>query len=167
MSKFAKKDRQRIIDGYLAATGHNMFRAGEFIDWLGENQDHEAYPWFYGTDDETAAREYRISLARSMASGLRIVAQVSSTPGKSSVVQISTREFPAYVSPMDGRNHGGGYQPFDPDDPAMLEELRAQGAQGLRSWLSRYRGAAEASGVDVGPIEEIVSQMSRDVVRTA
>src|SRR5690554_3353097 len=42
---FAKKDRQRIIDGYLAATGRNLFVASEFIDWLGEHPEHEAYEW--------------------------------------------------------------------------------------------------------------------------
>ena len=158
MSNFTAKQRQKIIDGYLAATGRNMFQPAEFIDWLGEQPEHEAYPWFYGTDDTTAAREYRIILARRMASGLRIVVQ-DSTPDNQQVVHITTREFPAFVSPVAGRKDGGGYSPFDPKDPEMMDELRAQGAQALITWLTRYRGAAEASGVNVKPIEKIAEAL--------
>ena len=154
---FTKADRQRIIDGYLSETGRNMFNAAEFIDWLGEQPEHEAYPWFYGKDDATAAREYRIGLARQMASGLRIVAEVSTT--KAQVVQIAVREFPAYVSPVASRKSGGGYEPFDPKDAAAMAELRRQGAVALRSWLARYRGAFD--GVDLTTIEEIAAQADR------
>jgi hypothetical protein len=159
MSGFPKKERQRIIDEYLATTGRNMFVPSEFIDWLEDNPQHEAYEWFYGIDDAEAAREYRIALARRMASGLRIVAQVSAAPDSAQVVQFSTREFPAYVSPVSGRKDGGGYSPFNPDDPVLMDELRCQGAQALRSWLERYRGAAEASNVDVTPIERIAEAL--------
>lgn len=162
MSKFAKKDRQRVIDGYLAATGRNMFVAPEFIDWLQDQPDNEAYPLFFGQDDAEAARQHRIDLARRMASGLRIVATVSG-PDTATVVHITTREYPAYVSPMSGRKGGGGYASFDPEDGAAMTELQDQGAQALRSWLARYRGAAEAAGVDVTPVEEIVARMSRSV----
>jgi len=160
---FAKKDRQRILDGYLASTGRNMFIAGEFIDWLSGQPEHEAYELFFGMEDVEAARQHRIDLARRMASGLRIVATVSQAPGTGSIVQITTREYPAYVSPMAGRKSGGGYEPFDPESGEAMAELQAQGAQSLRAWLARYRGAAEHAGVDVTPVEEIVAQLSRDV----
>jgi hypothetical protein len=167
MSSFSKKERQRIIDEYLAATGRNMFVPGEFIDWLGDNPDHEAYEWFYGMDDETAAREYRIALARRMASGLRIMSTVSTVPDSAQVVQFSTREYPAYVSPLSGRKSGGGYTPFNPDDPELMAELQCQGAQALLSWLSRYRGAAQAAGVDVSAIEEIATTLQGRVAQSA
>ena len=47
MAKFTSADRQRIIDGYLSATGRNMFHPAEFIDWLEGQPDHEAHPWFF------------------------------------------------------------------------------------------------------------------------
>lgn len=158
---FKKQDRQRIIDGYLAATGRNMFVAPEFIDWLSDQPEHEAYDLFFSQSDEDAARQYRIDLARRMASGLRIVAQVSHAPDSAQVVHITTREYPAYVSPMAGRKSGGGYEPFDPDSLEAMAELQSQGAQALRSWLARYRGAAESAGVDISAIENVVAAMSR------
>src|SRR6056297_1230637 len=167
MSGFPKKERQRIIDDYLSVTGRNMFVAGEFIDWLGDQPEHEAYPWFYGIDDADAAREYRIALARRMASGLRIVAPVSTAPDEAQVVQFSTREYPAYVSPVAGRKSGGGYTRFDPDDPEAVAELMRQGATSLKSWLERYRGVAGASGLDVSAVEEIAVAMGDGVAQSA
>ena len=81
MAGFPKKERQRIIDEYLAASGRNMFIPREFVDWLRDYPDHEAYDWFYGMDDAEAAQQHRIQLARQMASGLRIVVQDSDSRG--------------------------------------------------------------------------------------
>lgn len=167
MAGFPKAKRQAIIDGYLSSTRRNMFVPAEFIDWLSGQPDHEAYEWFFGSGDAEAARQHRIALARQMANGLRITAPVSQTPTKAKAVSVSVREFPALVSPVAGRRDGGGYQPFDPGDPAMVAELRRQGAQSLRAWLSRYRGVAEEVGVDVSAIEEIVALMDGDVAGAA
>lgn len=161
---FTKRDRQQIIDGYLADSGANMFIAAEFIDWLAERPDHMAYPWFFAKDDESAAREYRIGLARQMASGLRIVMNVQ-TKDEQNVVQITVKEYPAYVSPMDGRRGGGGYVRFDPHDPDMAAELQRQGARALRGWLDRYASAFD--GVDLSPIEEIAASVEGRVAASA
>lgn len=162
---FKAKDRQRIIDGYLASSGRNMFVPSEFIDWLAGQPDHEAYDLFYGMDDAEAARQHRIALARRMASGLRIVARHEHT--EANVVAVTTREYPAYVSPIGGRRSGGGYEPFDPADAAQVAELRRQGATALRGWLSRYRGAFEAAGVDLSAIEEIAASEDASVAQSA
>lgn len=167
VAKFTKSDRQRIIDDYLAASGQNMFHAGVFIDWLADNPDHEAHPWFFGKDDEDAAREYRIGLARQMASGLRITAQVSVAPEKGSVVSFKVREYPAYISPIEGRHGGGGYFPTDPEDEAHLAEIRRQGATALRSWLRRYGGAMEESGIDISALVELASDIDSRKVQSA
>ena len=151
MSGFQKKDRQRIVDGYLQVTGRNMFVPGEFVDWLGGQPDHEAYGWFYGMDDTEAARQYRIDLARRMASGLRIV--VSDTEVVTNTIVV--REYPAYVSPLAGRREGGGYAPFDPRSEIDQAELRRQAGVSLTTWLGRYRGCAENIGLSVGPLEEM------------
>lgn len=162
---FTKKDRQRIIDAYLSETGKNMFVPGEFIDWLSGQSDHEAYPWFFAKSDGEAAREYRIGLARQMASGLRITVQPSEAKG--SVVSLTVREYPAYVSPVAGRKAGGGYERFDPEDEAALAELKRQAVTSLNSWLRRYAGAVEESGVDVTPIKEIAALIEGRVALSA
>lgn len=162
---FRKSERQKIIDGYLASTGRNMFVPSEFVDWLADQPEHEAYPWFFGKSDGEAAREYRIGLARRMASGLRIVARTSEAPAEGSVVSFSVREFPAYHSPMDGRRMGGGYARTDPDDPAHIAELKRQGIVSLKSWLARFGGAF---GDEAAPIYDLIDAMEQErAARTA
>ena len=151
---FKRKDRQRIIDDYLNATGENQFHPAAFIDWLSDHPDHEAYEWFFGMTDAHAAREYRVAMARRMASGLRIVARADG--GQSSVVSIKVHEYPAFISPVAGRMAGGGYEPFDPNNDADMAELRRQGVVALQSWLRRYAGAFR--DVDLTAIEEIAAE---------
>jgi len=150
---FTKADRQRIIDEFLNQTGENLFQPDAFIDWLAERPEHEAYAAFFAQGDEAAAREHRVNMARKMASGLRIIAKVEDT--KASVVSITVREYPAFVSPVASRRAGGGYQPFDPADEAALAELLRQGRVALRSWLQRYGGAFAQAGVDLSALNEI------------
>lgn len=167
MAGFTAKDRQRIIDAYLADSGANLFVPAEFVDWLSERRDHEAYGWFFGQGDEAAAREHRIFMARQMANGLRITASVSAAPAKGQVVIVTVREFPALVSPVAGRHQGGGYQAFDVNDPAIVAELRRQGATALLGWLARYRGVMEMTGVDLAPIEQIAASIDDRVALSA
>lgn len=155
--------RQAIIDGYLAETGANMFVPGEFVDWLKDRPDHEAYPWFYAKDDAAAAREYRIELARKMAAGLRITAHVEQ-PTDGRVVRIVERSYPAFISPVAGRRSGGGYQPVDAGNAAVMDEVRRQGLAALATWLDRYAGAFEAAGYDLTPIKEIAARKGGVVV---
>jgi|TARA_Y100000114_G_C11563062_1_gene232719 hypothetical protein len=152
--RFSKDTKQRIIDEYLASTGLNTYRADEFVDWLANQPEHEAYAAFYGMTDEHAARQYRIDMARDMASGLRIVAKTEVI--ESGVSTIKVTEYPAYISPVKGRKDGGGYEPFDPSDEEAQAELRRQAGVQLAAWLNRYRGSAENIGLDMTPIEDMV-----------
>lgn len=167
MAGFSKAERQKIIDDYLAESGKNAFHPGEFIDWLQDRPDHVAHPWFFSKDDAEAAREYRIALARGMASGLRIVARVDEGGSTPRSLSVSVREFPAMISPVAGRKAGGGYVAYEPEDADLSAELRRQGAQSLRSWIMRYRGVCEQGGLDVSPIEEIAASLDGSVVRAA
>jgi hypothetical protein len=155
---FKQKTRQRIIDGYLAATGRNLFQPREFVEWLADKPDHEAYPIIFAKSDGEAALEYRIDIARRMAAGLRVTVTHSETVNR--VVQVTTREYPAYVSPMAHRRGGGGYQPFSEED--HMAELRAQGRVALRGWLERYRGAFEADGVGLSGVEALATEPVAD-----
>ena len=151
----AMYERQRMIDAYLAETGRNMFVAGEFVDWLSDRPDHPAHALIFRKDDADAAREYRVDLVRRMTSGLRITARVEEKRAK--VVSITTREYPAFVSPLDGRRSGGGYVPFNPDDRDAISELARQGRQALQSWLYRYGAAMEQDGADLAPVRKIAA----------
>lgn len=157
-----KQERQKWIDEYLSASGRNLFIPGEFVDWLSERQDHPAYPLVFGKDDNAAAREYRIDLVRRMASGLRITVTTSTT-NESSVVSITTREYPSLISPVSGRQNGGGYVAYDATDSAVVSEFMTQGINSLRTWLLRYRGVFEEAGHDLSVIDEIVR--SADAVK--
>lgn len=162
----AKQERQRMIDAYLAETGRNMFVAGEFVDWLSGRPEHPVHALIFRKDDADAAREYRIDLVRRMTSGLRIVARVEEKRGR--VVSITTREYPAFVSPLAGRRSGGGYVPLNPDDHDAMRELVRQGKQALQSWLHRYGAAMEQDGADLAPVRKIAAgQPSRVAVPAA
>lgn len=154
---FKRSDRQRIIDGYLAATGRNHLHPREFIDWLSSQPNHEAYPWFFAKSDTEAAMEYRIDLCRKFVSGLRISVS-ESIVDENQQVHIVTREYPAMLSPVRDRGLGGGYEPVDPTDTDQLEEIRRQGRSALRAWLRRYRGAFEKAGYTMHDIEQIAEE---------
>ena len=157
---FSKKTKQRIIDDYLQKTGLNLFKATEFVDWLAGQPEHEAYDAFYGVSDAEAARQWRIDLARRMASGLRIVAKVEVI--ESEVRAIKVVEYPAYISPVSKRRDGGGYEPFAPSDEVAQAELRRQAGVALAAWLERFRGAAENIGLDMTPVEQMVHILRDD-----
>lgn len=156
---FSKSKRQEIIDQYLAETGENMFVPARFVDWLEDKPDHPCWQMWHGVDAEDAKRKWMIDQVRRFTSDLRIVVTHSEIVN-SNVKTITTREFPAYISPMTSRSNGGGYVRFDPRHRETLDELKAQAAASLRMWLSRYRGAAEEDEIDVSGIERIVDLLA-------
>jgi hypothetical protein len=136
-----------------------MFKADEFVDWLANQPEQEMYDAFYGIDDATAARQWRIDMARRMASGLRIVVEQTDIKQSDKVLTI---EYPAYISPVANRKEGGGYEPFDPESEEAQAELRRQAGVSLAAWLNRYRGCTENIGMDVGYVEEMVCILRDD-----
>ena len=159
--RFSKKTKQKVIDDYLASSGKNIFVPDEFVDWLAEQPDHEMYDTFYGVDDQVAAKNWRIDLARRMASGLRIVVK-ETIKEKSQVLSIKVAEYPAFISPVRNRKLGGGYEPFNPDDDEAQAELRRQGGVSLTAWLERYRGACENVGLDMSSVEHLIRVLRDD-----
>lgn len=147
----SRAEKQRVIDEYLAATGANSFVPGEFIDWLSSKPKHPIYPVFFGLSDRECAREHRIELARKFVFGLRI--QVKTEVKTSKVTRVKVLDYPAFISPLDGRKGGGGYIPFDPKDPSAIDELRRQGAMAMQSWLNRYRAVFD----DLDRLDQIAS----------
>lgn len=138
MSAFSPQRRQRIIDDYLAQTKRNTFKPGEFIDWLADKPDHEAYNAFYAIDEAEAARAYRIELARRFINGLRVSVTEHKDEGESRSVNVTPQEAPAFVSPMAGRATGGGYVALNLDDADSRNMFREEAAVAFKAWERRY-----------------------------
>lgn len=165
MARWNKRDRQQMVDGYLNATGRNMFVPREFLDWLSEQPEHDAYELFFGRTDEELAQIQREAMVRQWAAGLRVTVRYQ--PAKATTANVVMVEQPLYVSPVSGRKAGGGYVANDGTDPAVQAELQRQAASALDGWLSRFEGVAIAAGVDVAPIKEIAGILGAGVVQRA
>ena len=158
--KGAIREKQRIIDEYLKATGHDMFRPAEFLEWLRENEEHPCYGVFFSQADDEAAMEYRKDLVRKWVSGMRLKVRFEEPlVGRSRKVRITEYEVPAMVSPLALRREGGGYYNVNMDDPAHVAELATQAAASLESWLERFGGVAGITGCDLAAINETVGQL--------
>ena len=162
-----QQERQAVIDEYISDTGEAVVTAHAFVEWLRPKGSHPAHSFFFAKSDEAAAAEYRMIRFRQFANGLRITVNVTYADPVTSVVRVVPREFPTLVSRVSGRRAGGGYTPFAADDQASVAELRRQGAVALRSWLARYRGVMEMTGVDASPIEKIAVLMEDRVALSA
>lgn len=160
MAGFPRKERQRIIDGYLNESGSNHFVPAEFLDWLKDRPDHEAYDLFYGRSDEEDARRHRIAMVRTWVSGLRISVQAEE-PVQSTVKKITVVEHkvPAMISPRNTRKDGGGYVSVDLQDEEITSELLGQAAADLRRWIERYQGIAALKGINIAQIEKIARSL--------
>lgn len=148
--RLTRTRKQAIIEGYFDAVGTQIFVASEFIDWLSEKPEHEAYPWFFGQSDEVEARNSRIAMARSFVSGLRITVKSDAPTEGGKTVKVVEKTYPAFISPIEGRRGGGGHIRFVPEDPKSVESLRAEGAANLVSWLERFGDVfdeSELSGI--------------------
>ncbi len=141
--RLAKADRQRIVDDFAARNG-GRFDPKAFVDDVRRTQgQHPAWAWFTW-DDEKAAEDHRIWQARTFVRDLVILHTVE-TIQRGRVV-VSQVESPAFVSPLEGRNHGGGYLSLDPSDPVQMTMFCAEAATSLQAWLRRYSGAVAYAG---------------------
>ena len=170
--RFSKKDRQEIINDYLNKTGRNIIVPAEFRQWLSTQPDHPMYKvleW----DEEKAAIKYQLQQIRQFFSGCRITVQYRDIPSETidyskAVVVEETKviKFPSYISPIDNRAQGGGYQRFDLDNPETVKELCRQASRELNSWLKRYEGICTVKGIDIGSLEEVSSLLEEESVST-
>lgn len=161
MPSFDRTYRQKIIDEYLNATGSNHFVPAEFLEWLQPQEDHRVWSVFFGKDDEEAAHQYRLSLARQFVAGLRIVVQTQNETGPVSV------KVPAFISPVSERKAGGGYVSVDVRERDTAQELCRQAAADLDRWIRRWSGTASMVGVDISKANEIAGALAARGVEAA
>ena len=174
MARFDRGYRQKVIDGYLNASGRNVFIPAEFLAWLRDQPDHQAYPIFFSKSDEDAADEWRIDQVRKFVSGLRIsvrvhVAQIEDSSREIRVTEApaTSVRMPAFFSPASERKGGGGYYPTDVDDPAVRRELRRQAATELRRFIHRHEGIARISGISLDAIKAIAAAFDAQATEEA
>ena len=51
------------------------------------------------------------------------------------VEDVKVVRFPTFISPIDNRAQGGGYQKFDLDNPDTVKELCRQASRELNAWI--------------------------------
>lgn len=170
--RFGKRDRQAIVDDYLNKTGRNTIVPAEFHEWLSTQPDHPMYKvleW----DDEKAAIKYRIQQIRQFFSGCRITIKYKDIPSQSidatnsiGISEPKVLKFPTYISPIDGRAQGGGYQKFDLDNPEIVAELCRQACRELRAWVKRHDGICVIKEVDIDSLKEVADSLEEHSVKS-
>ena len=153
---FTQKDREKIIRAFTETHG-GVFDPAVFVKEVeAKGAKHPAHGWFEWDTDE-AARQYRLEQARSFARGIRINFTVQEVSGG----KISIREtlVPMMLSPVDGRQRGGGYIATENGNPEHLAELCLQASRDLEAWLRRYAGAVAACGGNQWAVEHLVAQL--------
>jgi hypothetical protein len=152
MARFTKALRQEIIRSFCQRRNSD-FDAADFEKEVRETgEDHPAYSWFEWSVDK-AATEYRVWQARAFATGLRVSFKVENI-GRDGTIRVHQVEMPMLLSPMDGRDDGGGYYLLDRDNPEHMAELCRQAVTDLARWLRRYEAALLHVGGSVAPIEK-------------
>lgn len=150
MAAFNRTYRQQIVDEYMNDTGANSFIPAAFLEWLKPQTDHRVYSVFFGKDDEEAAWQYRLHLARNFVAGLRITIAVSET---------ETVKVPAFISPVSERKSGGGYFTVDWSDGNRSGELYRQAAADLERWVKRYEGVCSVEKISIKHVPGVIDAL--------
>ncbi len=154
---FSRALREKIVAEF-AGRHRGRYNPATFVEEVrAKGQSHPAYDWFEW-DTAKASHEYLLWQARTFVSDLRIVV-MTETVGRSGIVKIKETSMPMLISPVDGRQGGGGYFYMAPDDPDKMAEFCAQAATALSSWLNRYRAALDHAGGSAAGIEKQITAL--------
>lgn len=162
-SRMSRKQKEQTINDFLNATKANTFDPRAFVLWVEGQPEHPAYKLLFSKDDKDAAMEYRIALARRMASGLRIRVRVEEIPQTTVRLHSTAQEVvqaPMLISVRSERTEkGGAYVHNDLSNPTLLIENFGQAADDLIAWLARWGDVAKLAGVDVDSVEATVGRL--------
>ena len=169
--RFGKKDREKIINDYLNQTGRNSYVPAEFVDWIQNKPDHPVYKLFGFGDDAKMAIKMRIQIARQFATGCKITVQYRDLPTETvdvtdsiTVEDTKVVRFPTFISPIDNRAQGGGYQKFDLDNPDTVKELCRQASRELNAWIKRHEGICTLKNIDIDALSEVADSLESESV---
>ena len=145
ISRYTKELRQQIVEEF--SRRHNgVYNPVVFLQEVRETgKEHPAWSWFQW-DDDKAAQEHRLWQARSFAKDLRVKFEVEEI-SRGGAVTVKSVEVPMVLSPMKGRNDGGGYLLTDKNNPEHMAEHCKQAATALRAWMKRYKSALDHAGI--------------------
>ena len=171
--RFGKKDRQEIINDYLNKTGRNSYVPAEFVEWIQVQPNHPVYKLFVFEDDAKMALKQRIQIARQFATGCKITIKYKPVQSQSidadsaiSIPEPKVLKFPTYISPIDNRAQGGGYQKFDLNNPEVVAELCRQSCRELRAWINRHEGICTLKSIDIETLSEIADSLESESVNS-
>ena len=171
--RFGKKDRQEIINDYLNKTGRNSYVPAEFVEWIQVQPNHPVYKLFVFEDDAKMALKQRIQIARQLATGCKITIKYKPVQSQSidadsaiSIPEPKVLKFPTYISPIDNRAQGGGYQKFDLDNPDTVAELCRQACRELRAWVKRHEGICVIKGIEIEKLKEVADSLEEHSVES-
>ena len=137
---YSQAERLRIIEEHREAHDGELY-AGSFLD-AARHPEHSAHDYF-DWDDTMAAHQHRLFQARRF---IRVTIKRASVPivnvsDGSIIITIDRR--PAFVSPMESRNVGGGY--YDATDTTLREECGVW----LRQGVKRFGSSLTAEEVEL------------------
>ena len=169
--RFGKKDREKIINDYLNQTGRNSYVPAEFVEWIQGQPNHPVYKLFVFEDDAKMAIKMRIQIARQFATGCKITFQYKDLPNETIDISDSVTiedakvvRFPSFISPIDNRAQGGGYQKFDVNNPDTVAELCRQASRELNSWIKRHEGICTLKNIDIESLSEVADSLESESI---
>ena len=72
--------------------------------------------------------------------------------------------FPSFISPIDNRAQGGGYQKFDVNNPDTVAELCRQASRELNSWIKRHEGICTLKNIDIESLSEVADSLESESI---
>ena len=124
-----KEERTKILED------HAVMHAGKVIPHelvtAAVDPNHALHSYFEW-DDKVAGNAHRVEQARRFISEARRTVPVTIVNPVTNVEEEAEVAVPAFIVPMDSRNTGGGYVPFD------ASEFRKEAAIALRGFANRF-----------------------------
>ena len=128
---------------------------------------------FVFEDDAKMALKQRIQIARQFATGCKITIKYKPVQSQSidadsaiSIPEPKVLKFPTYISPIDNRAQGGGYQKFDLDNPDTVAELCRQACRELRAWVKRHEGICVIKDIEIENLKEVADSLEEHSVES-
>ena len=113
----------------------------------------------------------RIQIARQFATGCKITFQYKDLPNETIDISDSVTiedakvvRFPSFISPIDNRAQGGGYQKFDVNNPDTVAELCRQASRELNSWIKRHEGICTLKNIDIESLSEVADSLESESI---